>query len=1321
MRTLLLWLCCGLPLCAQFDEPFAASPAALLQAAKAIPGDEPAVILMDDHRYTFDVQGRLTRTVRQIVFLRKAAAVEDWTQVSAPWNPWQEEKPRLAARVISATAELHRLDPATTAEAPVQEFDSSIFSDQRILRAPLPAVKEGAVIEWQSTTRETAPLFSAGVSFNIPIGGALPIQRTRVAVDSDIPLRHIANLVEPQVSQEGKRTRLRLDLGPRPQLDGGEAFAPREKPTQPYLAFSTGTSWQAIAARYGEMVDEQLRGANLSAFLQGIQAPSREGKIAAILQRIRDQVRYTGVEFGEAAIIPRAPAEVLSRKYGDCKDKAALLVAALRAAEIPAHLALLNVNTSPDTNTGLPGFLFNHAIVYVPGPKALWIDVTDDASRLGDVPLADQGRLALIASPETTALVEIPQAGADHNQLRITRKILMRGSSADVTETLEGQGHFETALRQRFRGKQGDDLNQAFSAEAKSATKVADDDYSRPFQAQAQVASQTRALVSVNEAAVVLAVDDLFSELPFMLLSPNEPKEPRKSSLVLPLSYTAEIRTEITPPAGFRVRPLPKSEQRQLGALRWTVEYQTLPDGRISTLQRLAVPQRRLTPEEVAATRAAIAKFDKEPVPILQMLHTAQEQMAAGQWKEALAGLRQAALAEPEAFVHQARLAQAYLTIGAGGPARTAARKAAQLDPKSADTQVLLGNVLEHDLIGRRRLPGWEPKEAEAAYRLALKLDAKHDAAHLALATLLEHNAQGDRFGSGARLDEALAEYDLVTGPSRSQAMLDRALALYYGNKLADFATAAQMPGMPAALAILATAAQESAAAAIVEAQQKFSGSRERAQILWTASYYLLAARRYAPAVDLARAGARLFPETTRQADVFAEFFARAGTSPEGSEGVAGQWRAAIIEETSDAVLSPLLSRHFRLAEARQAIERLRATLNRVEGGASSMLAQIGATRAFVADFALGAPATGKEGDDATGYRIGGQRAQAIFVVREDGRYKLLGTAGDLSGVGRAVLREIQAGHLEQARRWLDWTVDLPARAIEDTGIAPVRVVWSGTTELARNAEAARLAAAVLILRDSPEDNEAIALLEAGRAAEKVPALRSPYEQALAEARLARGEYQAVLPLATALEARFPTQSTGYRLKLQALIALKNWPQLALAVAAQKARATPPTVGRVRVLEPSPDKLSILAMAQAAAVQQQWAKAAELVQPLCAAEFPDHEELIACAWSNFAAGKLEPKLREPLTKFEYQGRLALAAATQATLAGDYSEAATQLQRSIAARSLPAPDAVTWFVHARILQGLGLTAEAKEALQRVTIPKRPLFDWAETVAASLAAR
>ena len=135
--------------------------------------------------------------------------------------------------------------------------------------------------------------------------------------------------------------------------------------------------------------------------------------------------------------MPHDPAETLAKKYGDCKDKATLLVAMLRAAGIPAYVALLNVGSRMDVPADLPGMgLFDHAIVYVPGKKPLWIDATDRYAQLGQLPMGDQGRLALIARAETTALVKTPESHRKDNGLMESREItLTENGPANVVET----------------------------------------------------------------------------------------------------------------------------------------------------------------------------------------------------------------------------------------------------------------------------------------------------------------------------------------------------------------------------------------------------------------------------------------------------------------------------------------------------------------------------------------------------------------------------------------------------------------------------------------------------------------------------------------------------------------------------------------------------------------------------------------------------------------------------------------------------------------------------------------------------------------------
>src|SRR5206468_3166291 len=213
-------------------------------------------------------------------------------------------------------------------------------------------------------------------------------------------------------------TQIECELGPLDVRKDFEFGLPADTPGYPYISFSTGKSWQVIAARYENIVDQQIKASDLKAILEGIDLKGSPLSVSARLTaQLHKEIRYTGVEFGEAAIVPRTPGETLQRKYGDCKDKSALLVAMLRAAGLQADVALLNAGFQTDVDDELPGLgMFNHAIVHVAGKRPLWIDATSPETRVGELPLEDQGRQVLIANRDTTGLARIGSSQAGDNQ-----------------------------------------------------------------------------------------------------------------------------------------------------------------------------------------------------------------------------------------------------------------------------------------------------------------------------------------------------------------------------------------------------------------------------------------------------------------------------------------------------------------------------------------------------------------------------------------------------------------------------------------------------------------------------------------------------------------------------------------------------------------------------------------------------------------------------------------------------------------------------------------------------------------------------------------
>src|SRR5215470_871948 len=142
---------------------FSASPAALLAAKSSSSGAEAeTLILLCERRYNIDSQGRQTITDRLIYRVLDESAVDDWASVEAVWAPWYQEKPALRARVVTPDGKEHPLDPKTIAEEASSEGSRLLYGDRRRLRAPLPAVTAGSVVEQEIVTRETAPYFDAG-------------------------------------------------------------------------------------------------------------------------------------------------------------------------------------------------------------------------------------------------------------------------------------------------------------------------------------------------------------------------------------------------------------------------------------------------------------------------------------------------------------------------------------------------------------------------------------------------------------------------------------------------------------------------------------------------------------------------------------------------------------------------------------------------------------------------------------------------------------------------------------------------------------------------------------------------------------------------------------------------------------------------------------------------------------------------------------------------------------------------------------------------------------------------------------------------------
>lgn len=1169
-----------------WDAPFAKDTARILAAASAVAADADAagVILLDEKRFSVDAQGRVTSVQRSVLRVVSADSVEELASLEAGYAPWYQKKPEVRARVLTTDGAVHWLDPKTETDAPARQFESSIFSDRRVVRAPLPAVAVGAVLEYEITVRETAPAFEAGSSWRLPIPPGFPVQRVHYVVEAarGVPLQTASQLIPEGTirrSESKSGIRVECDWGPVPRKKEWEFSLPFDQAGQPVFEFSTGRSWQQVAARYAAVVDSRIG----TPSMEGLAAPAQPGESArAIATRVvaalHKRVRYTGLELSDAAILPAAPAQVLARGYGDCKDKATLLVSALRAAGLDASVALLISGFGLDTNPDLPGFGgFDHAIVHVAGPEPLWIDATAQYTRVGTLPPGDQGRLALIAAPATTALVKTPESKSSENRgVHSVEVRLPEFGRAEFRETIEATGSVESGLRTLYGALDPAKVKETLEGQAKRTylstgledyTVTPGTDFSQPFRLTVSARNCNRGNTMDDQAVVGVFRSFIFSDLPFQVSPAWEDKaeQPaRGNDFMLTAAYQMEYRYRIHYPAFLKPKKLPEDETKRAGEAHFQSSYRVDPGGFVEAVFRFDTGPRRLSPAQFADLRKLVKELWKDTPEVLQFVSVTGELLALGKEAEAVKAASGYAGAHPDSAAANARLSRVLLAAGAGEGARRAALKATELDAKSSQAWQALAWARQHDYFGRHLQGDWDAKGSEAAYRRAMEADADDLEPQLDLAVLLEHNTAGERYGGGSRLPEAIDLYRAALKKETNDLVRQNlVVALVWAGRYPDALT--ELKNLPATryrseLSLLATALAQGADRAILDAQSEFPDVPARAAALQAAGLDLAKMRKYSVAVDLLRAAQRQ-SSNVQMERILASF--RELKPMEQCPFAAGDARSLAWLFYGHAYTNTFDRAHLAPLMAQGAEPPDEAVMRRVRSrvsGARARLRGVGVSAEAFADTNMSTLMLENSGDETTGYRVTPRGAMGIlpvlYIVREGGAFKVLATGENLAGLGRRALDRLKAGDAAGARLWLDLAIYGKSMA-NDKGphsvvMAPVGagdetpaagLLWSGFVELKGGPEAIRIAAASLIGNGGASD-EAIAMLKKARPLATNGLDRGNLDMALCQAYARAGRWNDLLLSARALTASFAVADKSFHYVAKARAGMNQWAEL---------------------------------------------------------------------------------------------------------------------------------------------------------------------------------
>jgi hypothetical protein len=367
--------------------------------------------------------------------------------------------------------------------------------------------------------------------------------------------------------------------------------------------------------------------------------------------------------------------------------------------------------------------------------------------------------------------------------------------------------------------------------------------------------------------------------------------------------------------------------------------------------------------------------------------------------------------------------------------------------------------------------------------------------------------------------------------------------------------------------------------------------------------------------------------------------------------------------------------------------------------GAQQSLQAVGMEAETVIDVLASNLGFEKEGEEGLGYSITpdlpGAKKSSVFVIREDGKYKLIGFPPDeMAIVGELVLELLGKNDLKAAQWWLDQCVRTADARPDGTGRPAVHGLWSGVTAASRGPNAIRIAAAALIGAGTGKAS-AIQTLQDARSKAPLALDKAQIDKALCEAFSKAKKWDELMAAGKRMQSFKNFSEEGFRYFIRGASGAGNWKEMEVEA-------------RKRFDENPSNTFAGRSVAIAKTRQGDIAGAAELARKMSEKTGADLTEHLFVAWHEMLTGKPEQKSVDKLKKAgEKAGDNPLYHSTLAMLqakTGGVDDAQQSFKIGIKNAALGTVSPLSWAAYGELCQQYGFPDEAQSALSQIREPK-----------------
>jgi len=513
--------------------------------------------------------------------------------------------------------------------------DFEVFSDDRVKMIKIPGAEDGSLVGCEIVTQ-----------------GQLPIGGEKFQMEQEIPIRQ----AEVHVSVPSGSLHWFVNHPDRvevlSQSSNGADFRTQNRPAipdesdaPPFSSLAAVVfvnydpkgpaalqSWEEAGHSYHALFDpgekpESEIASQVTTLASGESDPL--SKIDALYTYVSRQIRYVAIEIGIGGYQPHLPADVYKNRYGDCKDKATLLISMLDKIGLRGYPALVGTRGDVEADPNAPTLAtFDHMIVAFPVPaglrsavekfpaydsrnQILWMDPTSETDPLGQLPEMDQGVFALIAYPDRGDLQRIPETPPEQNgsEYAIVIRLQSDGTGAADVEA-KYLGISNSRRHSFYRGRSQSEILKAFE---ERVTRYVNEASFRQASISGTEDNRQQITEKFSFAGnfVTASTGDSWFFQPLILSGiavPEVPPRPRQLPLDVGAPYHVKCVYRVVLAAGMRVERLPDktSIKSEFGEVQ--IEY-TMSGNDLVATQTVSFAQSRILPDKYPDFRGYVNAY----------------------------------------------------------------------------------------------------------------------------------------------------------------------------------------------------------------------------------------------------------------------------------------------------------------------------------------------------------------------------------------------------------------------------------------------------------------------------------------------------------------------------------------------------------------------------------------------------------------------------------------------------------------------------------------------------------------------------------------